>query len=131
MWQLNLWAAWVGVLMGMLSGAAAGLFFANADWLGGYGTWRRRLMRLGHISFFGLAGINLMFALSVRALADTTGPMPIGLQWAGGLLVAGAITMPTVCFLSAWRENWRHAFAVPVGCLVGGVSMLLLWGVMS
>ena len=128
MWQLNLWAAWTGVLMGFVSGAVAGVCFSRADWLGGYGSWRRRLMRLGHISFFGLAGINLMFALTARALADPAQPMPTGLLIAGGLLIGGAITMPTLCFLSAWRESWRHLFVVPVGFLIAGVVTLITWG---
>jgi hypothetical protein len=131
MWQLNLWAAWMGVLMGFVSGAVAGLFFNRADWLGGYGSWRRRLMRLGHISFFGLAGINLMFAFTARAVADPAGPMPTGLMIAGGLLVGGAVTMPTLCFLSAWREQWRNLFFVPVGCLIVGVTALITWGAMG
>ena len=45
----NLWAAWIGIIAGMLSGAALGLFFHEESWLGGYGSWPRRLLRLGHI----------------------------------------------------------------------------------
>ena len=55
---LNLWAAWIGILLGMLSGAAQGLFFHRADWLDGYGSWPRRLIRLGQISLFRLAFVN-------------------------------------------------------------------------
>ena len=35
---LNLWAAWTGILLGVLSGAAYGLFFHRANWLDGYGS---------------------------------------------------------------------------------------------
>jgi hypothetical protein len=34
------------------------------------------------------------------------------------LFVAGAVTMPGVCFLSAWRDGFRRLFFVPVACLV-------------
>ena len=34
-----------------------------------------------------------------------------------GFLVGG-VTMPTVCFLTAWRRGFRHAFVVPVVALV-------------
>lgn len=48
---LNLVGGWLGMLAGVLSGALVGLFFYRDDWMGGYDSWRRRLTRLGHISF--------------------------------------------------------------------------------
>src|SRR5206468_12363049 len=53
--QLNLLAAWSGILLGFISGLVFGLFFHREGWLGGYSSFKRRLYRLGHISFFGLA----------------------------------------------------------------------------
>jgi hypothetical protein len=42
--------------------------------------------------------------------------------------VLGAVTMPTCCFLTAWRpEPWRHFFCVPVAAVLGGIG-LTLWG---
>ena len=58
---INLLSAWIGVLAGFVSGALIGLKFHREDWLGGYTSHRRRMLRLGHISFFGLAVINVMF----------------------------------------------------------------------
>jgi len=52
--SVNLTAGWLGILAGVVSGCAIGLFFHRADWLGGYASFRRRMTRLGHISFFGL-----------------------------------------------------------------------------
>ena len=129
---LNLWAAWIGILLGLLSGAAQGLFFHRADWLDGYGSWRRRLTRLGHISFFGLAFVNLAFFFTAAHLVESTaGTIPNALQLASWLLVAGAVLMPIVCYLSAWKRTWRGLFAAPVGCLVLGVTSLLVLGVIS
>ena len=54
----NVIAAWIGVLAAFASGAVLGLFFHRADWLGGYGSWRRRLLRLGHIALVALGGVN-------------------------------------------------------------------------
>src|SRR6266436_1502559 len=59
--QLNLIAAWSGILAGFVSGLLLGLFFHREDWLGGFGSFKRRLYRLAHISLFGLAIVNLMF----------------------------------------------------------------------
>lgn len=129
MHQMNLWAAWIGILLGMLSGAAHGLYFHNADWLGGYGSWRRRLARLGHISFFGLAMINLAFALTIdRLIGSDLSAIPVSVLWSSYLLIAGAILMPLVCYLAAWRKSLRHLFALPVTTLVLGVLMLLILG---
>ncbi|HMF37455.1 MAG TPA: hypothetical protein VKF17_12475, partial [Isosphaeraceae bacterium] len=64
MYDLNLTVAWLAILLGLISGTLLGLFFHREDWLGGYGSWRRRMLRLGHISFFGTGLLNLSFALS-------------------------------------------------------------------
>ena len=45
-----------------------GLFFHRENWLGGYASLKRRMYRLGHISFFGLGAVNLLFWLTVKSL---------------------------------------------------------------
>jgi hypothetical protein len=70
--QINLLASWIGMLLGFLSGLALGLFFHREDWLGGYGSFKRRLYRLAHISLFGLGAVNLAFYFTAHTLA--TGP---------------------------------------------------------
>ena len=37
--------------------------------------------------------------------------------------------MPAVCYLSAWRQPFRHLFFVPVTCMVLGVALFLWEGV--
>ncbi len=117
---LNLYAAWIAFLLGILAGAAQGLFFHREQWLGGYGSWRRRLLRLGHISFFGLGLLNMSFALTARSLGITS-----GLAAPGWLLVVGLATMPLVCYLSAFKEVFRHAFFIPVLSVALGVVLFL------
>ncbi len=120
----NLIGGWLGMLAGVLSGAVIGLFFHRDDWMGGYGSYRRRLTRLGHISFFGLGFLNLMFAA-------TSGQLFLGgicLATASWALMVGAITMPVCCFLSAWRKSLRHLFPVPVLAVTTGIlSILVGW----
>lgn len=116
----NLQAAWIGILLGSVAGALQGLFFRRDDWLGGYGSWRRRMFRLGHISFFGLAFINVAFALTVRTLG-----IEEGVTWASRLFILGAITMPLLCYLSAFRDSARHLFFIPVLSVIVGTVMLL------
>jgi len=121
---INLIGGWLGMLAGVLSGGIIGLFFYRDEWMGGYGSWRRRLTRLGHISFFGLGFLNLMFAATAGQLVLR----PSYLQVASLGLLAGAITMPICCFLSAWRKPMRHLFPIPVVAVtVGIVAILAGW----
>jgi hypothetical protein len=121
---LNLWTGWVGILAGMLSGTAIGFFFHDERWLGGYTSWPRRLLRLGHVSFFGIAFLNIAFAATLHAIGEVPGA-----RTASWLLVAGAVLMPAVCFLAAWRKPLRHLFFLPVASLTGAALALLLGGV--
>jgi hypothetical protein len=121
---INLHAAWIGILLGAIAGAAQGMFFHDEAWLGGYGSWRRRMMRLGHISFFGIAMINLAFHLSVVAL--DWGDPPV---WTSRLLLVAAVTMPLLCYFAAFRKGFRHLFFVPTLSVIAGVALFLwrLW----
>ena len=110
-------AGWSGMLGGVVSGAALGLFFHRENWMGGYASFRRRLARLGHISFFGLGFLNLIFAFTNHLV-----PLPErAASLAAGALIAGAAAMPACCFLCAWRPSFRHLFAVPVVCVFTGL----------
>jgi hypothetical protein len=108
--------AWCSIAVGILSGALIGLFFHRDDWLGGYGSWRRRLLRLGHIACFGLAGLNLAFAITLPELDGAWAAL------AGIAFVIGTVSMPSVCFLSAWRKPMRHAFPIPVLAIATGCT---------
>ena len=108
--QIHLFAGWLGMLFGVLSGAVIGLFFARKDWMGGYASFRRRLMRLGHIAFFGIGFLNILFAVTVPSLELS---VVTGRIASIGLLVSLA-TMSLVCFLAAWRKPMRHLFPIPV-----------------
>lgn len=119
---LNLIGGWVGMLAGVFSGAFVGLFFHQDDWMGGYASYRRRLTRLGHISFFGLGFLNLIFAATAAQLLLSAPYLRIA-SWA---LIAGAISMPACCFLSAWRKPFRHLFPIPVVSVTVGVLAILI-----
>lgn len=122
--SVNLYAAWIAILVGFITGAGVGMFFHREDWLGGYGTWKRRLLRLGHISFFGLAFVNLAFVFTVGELS-LCGPL---VNWAAALFLLGLLTMPAVCFASAFRAGARYCFVVPVGSLIAAATLVLIAG---
>jgi hypothetical protein len=113
-YSINALAGWYGFLAGVLSGAVIGLFFHRENWLGGYNSFARRLLRLGHIACFGLGLINLLYALTV------TTPGGAG-EIGSTLLVVGMITMPLTCFLTSARKAFRHFFFIPAGATIGGV----------
>lgn len=120
--RLNLVCGWIGILGGILSGAIMGLSFHRDEWLGGYGSHPRRLVRLGHISFFGLGILNLLFGLSVRPLQLSARYVTVSSL---AFLVSLA-TMPACCFLTAWRRELRALFPIPVAAASIGVVGILL-----
>jgi hypothetical protein len=111
------------MLLGVLSGALIGLFFHQDGWMEGYGSFRRRMTRLGHISFFGLGFVNLLFAFTHHLIGSSSGT---GWTAAAGFIV-GAVSMPACCFLTAWRkESFRRGFVLPVGAVSIGVLVTLM-----
>jgi hypothetical protein len=124
MGSVNLLLGWIWITGGFLSGAILGLFFYDPDWLGGYGSWRRRMVRLGHISFIGTGLLNLAFVFTIVGLETVAPPI------ASWLFVVGAVSMPLVCFLSAWRDELRHLFPLPVISLIGAGLSLIFQGLL-
>lgn len=110
---LNWQAGWLMILAAFVTGAAMGVFFHRDDFLGGYTSFRRRLLRLGHIALAALGMLNVLFSLS---------PWPVATAWtssaASACFLIGGVAMPAICFLTAWRRPFRHLFALPVSALV-------------
>ncbi len=118
---MNLTLGWISILAGTVSGGITGLFFWREDWLGGYGSWRRRMVRLGHIAFFGLGFLNVIFAVSI--VPRVAAPGGRLMAWASALLVLGNLTMSPVCYLSAWQMRYRHLFPIPALSAMAGVAL--------
>jgi len=113
---------WVWILVGFVTGFALGLGFHRDDWLGGYGSHRRRMLRLGHISFLGLGFANVLFALSgPRLVLD-----PHTRAFAAWAFVTGGVTMPACCALMAWRRVFYWGFGVPVLSLLAGGTLAVI-----
>jgi hypothetical protein len=122
--HLNLIFAWLWILLGFVSGMILGMFFHRENWLGGYGSFKRRMYRLGHISFFGLGAVNLLFWLTVQKIPWVE-PLARIASWA---FIIGGVTMPLCCAVMAHFPKAHLIFAAPVLCLVaGGVLMLAIF----
>lgn len=115
--QLNLVLAWLWILFGFLSGLVLGLFFHREDWLGGYTSFKRRLYRLAHISFFGLGAVNFLFYLSAQQFSGASPTFVTTESWA---FIVGAVTMPLCCLIMAHAPRARMLFAIPVISLIAG-----------
>jgi hypothetical protein len=99
------------------------MFFHGENWLGGYASFKRRMYRLGHISFFGLGAVNLLFCLTVQNFS-LSGPL---VHFSSLAFIVGAIAMPVCCMVMAHFPKAHLIFAVPVVSLVaGGVLTLAL-----
>ena len=66
--DLNILAGWLAILCGIVMGIGMGLYFDQEKWLGGYGSWPRRTLRLGHVAFFGIGLLNIAFAATTKYL---------------------------------------------------------------
>ena len=119
--QINFLFGWIGMMLGIVSGFLIGLRFHEDRWIGGYGSLARRMIRLGHISFFGLGFLNILFALSLERVTMPAALVPI----AEIGFVLGAITMPLCCFLTAWKTSFRLLFPIPVLSLAAGVACVI------
>ena len=118
--EIQFHAGWILVLAGLVSGALLGLGFHREDFLGGYASLRRRLVRLGHIALVALGGLNVLWALSV----DGMGADPrLGL-----VFLAGSLAMPLACFVVAARIRLRPWFALPVVLLTGSLAAFVAGG---
>ena len=120
--ELNIFAGWIGILCGILAGSCLGLFHHRDEWAGGYASFRRRMLRLGHIAFFGLGMINALYGLTVKSVG-------LAVPFAGVAstsLVIGAAAMPVCCYLTAWKDSFRHVFPIPVVSVAVGVVLFLI-----
>ena len=120
--HLNLVIAWLWLLLGFVAGMVLGMFFHGENWLGGYTSFKRRMYRLAHISFFGLGVVNLLFCLTMQNF-PLAGPFTVVASWA---FVVGAISMPVCCVVMAHFPKAHLIFAVPVVSLITGGILTLM-----
>jgi hypothetical protein len=111
---------WLWIHLGIVSGMLLGMGFLKPNFLGGYASPRRRLIRLGHISFIGLGALNILFAMSANPLTNVD-----LFRIASIAFIVAGVSMPIVCVTVAWRQSFFPLFFVPVS------SALLATGIMA
>lgn len=123
--QINLVFGWAWFVVGALSGSVVGLRFREEGWLGGYGSWSRRMVRLGHVAFFGTGLLNVVFALTIAARPEDV-DVGVAVTASSVALLVGGVTMPLVCFLAGYRKGFAQWFFVPVVSLIVGLGLVVL-----
>jgi hypothetical protein len=122
MMSMSNWhVGWCMIFAAFVTGGIIGIFFRGEHFLGGYTSFRRRIIRLGHIALAALGMINVLFAISVPNTAPHARAASIG-------FIVGGLSMPAVCFLTGWKEQFRYLFVVPVVALVMSVAYTLQGG---
>ncbi len=119
--RLNWYVGWALILSAFVTGSVLGLFFHDDKFWGGYSSFRRRIVRLGHISQAALGMLNVLYALSA---AETGADRLASLGF-----VVGGVSMPVVCFLTGWKKPFRYLFVLPVAALLVAVAATLRRGV--
>jgi hypothetical protein len=107
---------WSLIAAGLVSGTLLGLRFQDEKFLGGYASWTRRLLRLGHVACVALGMANLLLAATV----------PSAPRSAALCLALGGVAMPLACLVVAFRPRWRPLFAAPVALLLVAVFEVLV-----
>jgi hypothetical protein len=121
---------WAWVVLGFVTGAMLGMGFSREGFLGGYDSWPRPLVRLGHIALVALGVLNILFAQSVARVE-----LGEGWVWAASVsLMVGGVLMPLCCAMAAWRRGCVGLFAAPVAALAFGATVTtvgLAYGALS
>jgi hypothetical protein len=105
---------WISACVGIATGLTMGLWsfdgpFPVPEWLGGYEQTARRLARLGHIAFLGLAIFNLLLAETLPRLA-----LPAGARRAAAWAMNfGNIFLPLTLFAAAAYRPLKYLMSVP------------------
>jgi hypothetical protein len=112
--EWNRRVGWVSACLGIASGLILGLWsfdgpFPVPQWLGEYDQTSRRLARLGHIAFLGLALFNLLLAGTLDRLA--LGPR--GRRLASWAMNFGNVFLPLTLFAAAAYRPFKFVMGVP------------------
>lgn len=107
--------AWSSFTAGAASGLVLGLWsfdgpFPVPSWIGEYGDVSRRLLRLSHIAFFGLAMLNLLLARHLPTL-KLSGRMA-WLALAG--MNFGNIVMPMILVAATFAAEVEDRFQLVI-----------------
>lgn len=120
----NRQVAWLCATLGAVTGLVMGLWSFDGPvpvpaWLGEYGSTARRLARLGHIAFFGLAILNLLLATELDRVRNHRTAHHI----ASVAMNFGNVGLPLVLFGAAVWAPLKYLLPIPA--LAVTIALLL------
>ena len=111
--------AFLGLPAGLVLGLLLGLVARRQDGWGGYGSFRRRAARLGHVSVVMLPLIAGFYAMTLEGRAFDTDVV----AWAARLWIAGATLLSLSLFAAAWRPALLVALPLPALAVTAGAAL--------
>lgn len=112
--SLNMAVGWSSLATGAVTGLVLGLWSFGGpvpvpEWIGDYNSLPRRLLRLGHIAFFGLGILNIMLALHFGRPRGFTSHGRLALR----AMNFGNIFLPITLIIAAVVEPSKYLMSVP------------------
>jgi hypothetical protein len=112
----------LGIPVGLLAGLGLGLVARREEGWGGYGSFRRRAARLGHVAAVMLPVVAGFYGLALRAV-PVEEPLSRVATW---LWVIGSPSLAVALFAAAWRPRLVAALPAPALAVVAGASCFAL-----
>lgn len=125
--KINVVFGWCWLFLGILGAMWIGLHAFTPDWLGGYASLSRRLLRLGHIAFMALSLTNVLYGFCLDSVY-----LPVRLKRTGSLaMIITAVGMPLSCLVSMLDISFRFIFSVPVISFCVSVLIMIIGQIKS
>jgi hypothetical protein len=111
--------AFLGLPVGLATGLLLALVARREGGWGGYGSFRRRAARLGHVALVMLPLIGGFYALALEGRPHGAG----ALAWAVPLWIAGGLGLVAALFAAAWRPSLVVALPAPALATSAGAAL--------
>jgi len=118
----NIIFGWCWINIGFIMGMVIGMKFEKANWLGGYASWERRMLRLSHVAFIFLSILNIVYGHELMNvnLSETW-------KQAGSILIIiGAIGIPVIVFIAAFYKKILYYLAIPIIALTASTIIMAI-----
>ena len=120
--EVNVLFGWCWMCMGFIFGLILGMRAEGENWLGGYGSLKRRYLRLGHVAFIALSMINILYGKEI-----VTSVLPASIARAGSILmIFGAVGIPLTCITAVFFRKAKFFLPLPaLAMLIGTAAMAI------
>ncbi len=108
--------ALLGVPVGLLTGMGLSLIARSEKAWGGYGSFRRRAARLGHVALVMVPMLAGFYALALGAM-DVNAAWT---AWATWLWIGAGISLPIALFVAAWKRPLVWLLPLPATAMTAG-----------